>query len=272
MKLLTDMIALISPTGERPPAFRPLTDLPLIILVGLTGVGKSTVISLLRSELDFTLLPDRRKITDDLIIMSLQEEDGYVPAPVTDRVKRFEYTARYRAKHPGGMAHALSRLAIDPARAASLILFDGLRGLNEVQYATGYFPQARFIVLDAPDIVRLGRLLKRADTFDTTKLSTSLQGQNIVKALSAIANIEAVFTEEQLRQIGSMAYYNDLSIEDVVKKASIIVEERRNYDSSTARVYLASVLPPKQVLVIDTAAHSPEAVAGQIKEWLKANP
>jgi len=269
MKQPTDILALISATGELPPTFRPLADFPLIILVGLTGVGKSTVSSLLRADLDFTLLPDRRKLTDDLMIMPLQKEDGDAPAPVTDRVKRFEYTARYRAKYPGGMAHALSRLALDPARAAPLILFDGLRGLNEVQHATGYFPQARFIVLDAPDIVRLGRLLKRADTFDTTQLPASLEGQNIVKALSAIANIEAVFTEEQLRQIGHIAYNNDLPVEDVVKKASIIVEERRNYDASTARVYLTHALPPQQVLVIDTAAHLPEAVAGQIKEWLK---
>jgi hypothetical protein len=269
MKQLTDTIALISATGEMLPGFRPLADFPLMILVGLTGVGKSTVISLLQADLDFTLLPDRRQITDDLMIRPLQREEGDAPAPVTDRVKRFEYTARYRAKYPGGMAHALSQLAIDPTRAAPLILFDGLRGLNEVQYATGYFPQARFIVLDAPDLVRLSRLLKRADTFDTTQLPASLEGQTIVKALSAIADIEAVFTEEQLRQIGHMAYSHDLSAEEVVKKASIIVEERRNYDSSTARSYLSHALPPKQVLVIDTAAHSPEAVAGQIKAWVK---
>lgn len=269
MKQLTDTLALISATGEVPPAFRPLANFPLIILVGLTGVGKSTVISLLRANLDFTLLPDRRKLTDDLMIMPLQKEDGDAPTPVTDRVKRFEYTARYRAKYPGGMAHALSRLALDPTKAAPLILFDGLRGLNEVQHAAGYFPRARFIVLDAPDIVRFSRLLKRADTFDTTQLPASLGGQNIIKALSAIANIEAVFTEEQLRQIGHIVYSNDLPVEDVVKKASIIVEERRNYDSSTARVYLTHALPPQQVLVIDTAAHPPEAVAGQIKAWLK---
>jgi hypothetical protein len=214
------------------------------------------------------LLPDRRKITDEIIIMSLQQEDGYAQTPVTDRVKRFEYTARYRDKYPGGMAHALSRLAVEPARLDSLLLFDGLRGLNEVQHAATYFPQARFVVLDAPDTVRLARLLKRGDSFDTTYLPTSTEGQTMLAALVSIPDIAVVFTAEQLRQISQVAHAAALPVDEVVRKASIIVEERRNYDSSTARVYLSSSLPRKQVLVMDTATQPPEAVAKQVLEWL----
>src|SRR6266403_461146 len=140
MKQFSPTISFIPSQEETPPQFRPLTDFLLVILVGLPGVGKSTVIASLQERLDFTLLPNRRKITDEIMIMSLQQEDGYPPTPVTDRVKRFEYTARYRARYPGGMAHALSRLAVDPAGAGSLLLFDGLRGLNEVQHAANYFP------------------------------------------------------------------------------------------------------------------------------------
>ena len=103
--------------------------------------ANSTVIASLREKLNFTLLPNRREITDEAIIRALQQEDDYPPTQVTDRVKRFEYTARYRARHPGGMAHALSRLFIDSTHAISLLLFDGLRGRNEVQQPPPLFPK-----------------------------------------------------------------------------------------------------------------------------------
>jgi dephospho-CoA kinase len=269
VKLLAKAIAFIAQDEELPASFRRLTDFSLVILVGLTGVGKSTIISLLKERLDFTLLPDRRRITDDIIITPLQQADGETPSQVADRVKRFEYTARFRALHPGGMAYALSQLAIDPAEAGALLLFDGLRGLNEAQHATHYLPQARFIVLDAPDMVRLTRLLKRGDIFDTTGLPASLTSQNMLATLLTIADIEAVFSEEELRHISRGARAANLSIDEVFKKASIIVEERRNYDSSAARVYLTRTLPRQQVLVIDTAAYPPEAVVEQITKWVE---
>ena len=267
MKLFTDSIAFISEIERGSPPFQPIADSTFIILVGLTGVGKSTAIDLLQTGFNFILLPDRRKITNEIIITSLQQEDGEATSPVTDRVKRFEYTARYRAKHPGGMAHALSQLAIDPSKIDLPLIFDGLRGLNEVQHATDYFPEARFVILDAPDIVRLTRLLKRGDTFDTTRLPTSLAGQNMIAGLLSIPDIEAIFTTEQLRQISRAARAARLSIDDVVKKASIIVEERRNYDSSAARVYLARTLTRQKVLVINTDTQPPQEVADRIKAW-----
>jgi hypothetical protein len=269
VKLLDNAVAFISEHEEMPPSFRRLADFPLIILVGLTGVGKSTIISLLKETLNFTLLPDRRRITDEIIITSLQQADGETPTIVADRVKRFEYTARYRTLYPGGMAYALSQLAVDPAEVGPLFLFDGLRGLNEVQHATNYLPQARFIVLDAPDMVRLTRLLKRGDIFDTTKLPASLTGQNMLATLLTIPDIEAVFSEQELRHISRGARAANLSVDEVVKKASIIVEERRNYDSSAARVYLTRALPRPQVLVIDTASYPPENVVEQIKKWIE---
>jgi len=268
MKFLADAIAFVDQTETPSPPFRPLTGCALVIVVGLTGVGKSTVIDLLRKQVDFTLLPNRRKITDEIIISSLQQADGHAPHPVTDRVKRFEYTARYRAKHSGGMAHALSRLAVNTERTGNLLLFDGLRGLNEVQHAATYFPQAHFVVLDAPDMVRLNRLLKRGDTFDTTKLQTSLADRNLLAGLQSVSNIEAIFSPEQQQQIARMAYAARYPVDETVKKVSIIVEERRNYDSSTARVYLSHNLPPERVLVVDTATQSPHAVAERVKKWL----
>jgi hypothetical protein len=224
-----------------------------------------------QNGVNFTLLPNRREITDEIIITSLQAEAGEPLRPVSDRVERFEYTARYRAKFPGGMAHALSRLAINTRHTQPLLIFDGLRGLNEVQHAVTYFPEARFVVLDAPDTIRLNRLLKRGDAFDITDsvaLQGSLASQNLTAALLAVPNVEAVFSEEQLQQIAKGARLAQIPVDEVVQKISIIVKERRNYDSSTARVYLTHTLPPSKVLVVDTAAHSPHAVAERVSTWL----
>lgn len=272
MKFLAEAIAFTFEADKTPSGFQPLTELPLVILVGLTGVGKSTVLELLpRNSLNFTLLPNRRDMTDQMIIASLQVEAGQMPYPVTDRVERFEYTARYRAKFPGGMAHALSQIVINPTQAGLPLIFDGLRGLNEVQYAVTYFPLAQFIVLDAPDMIRLNRLLKREDIFDTTHISSgqgSLASQNLIADLLAIPNIEAVFSEEQLQQIAKATRLAHVAVDEVIQKVSIIVKERRNYDSTTARVYLTHALPTKRVLVVDTATQSPYLVAERVAQWL----
>lgn len=273
MKFLAEAVAFAFEADKIPAGFQLLTEMPVIILVGLTGVGKSTVLELLpENGLPFTLLPNRRDITDQIIIASLQAEAGETPYPVTDRLERFEYTARYRAKFPGGMAHALSRLVINPAKTEALLIFDGLRGLNEVQHAVTYFPLARFVVLDASDTVRLNRLLKRGDVFDVTEsvsLPGSLASQNLIAALLAVPNIEAVFSEEQLQQIAKGCRLAQIPADEVIQKISIIVKERRNYDSNTARVHLVHTLPAQRVLVVDTATHSPPAVAQKIAVWLK---
>ncbi len=272
MRFLADTVAFATEAEPIPLGFQALTELPLVILVGLTGVGKSTVLELLpQNGLNFTLLPNRREITDEIIITSLQAEAGEPLRPITDRVERFEYTARYRAKFPGGMTHALSRLAVHSDHTQPLFIFDGLRGLNEVQHAVTYFPEARFVVLDAPDTIRLNRLLKRGDAFDMTDsvaLQSSLTSQNLTAALLAVPNIEAVFSEEQLQQIAKGARLAQIPVDEVVQKITIIVKERRNYDSNTARVYLTHSLPPTKVLVVDTAMHSPHTVAERVAAWL----
>lgn len=273
MKYLTEALAFALEDDNIPAGFQPLIEWPLVIMVGLTGVGKSTILNLLpENGLKFTLLPNRRDVTDQIIITSLQMEAGAPVVPVTDRLERFEYTARYREKFPGGMAHALSRLIVNSAAVQPLLIFDGLRGLPEVQHAAIYFPLARFVVLDAPDTVRLTRLLNRGDVFDMT--SSKIQGglpasQNLLAALQDVPHVEAVFSTENLQQIASGARLAHIPADEVIQKISIIVKERRNYDSSTARVHLTRSLPPQRVLVIDTASHSAGVVAEKIAHWLE---
>ncbi len=162
-----------SPLHPRAPAQIPVSQLDLVILVGVTGVGKSRTLAELQAKGHvFTLLPDRRLVTDQIIIASLQRQDGLTPQPVTDRRARFAYTARYRQSFPGGMAHALTEIWVDMDQVSPPFIFDGLRGLNEVQYAVEALPKSRFVILDAPDMVRLKRLLSRGDKFDTITLDT----------------------------------------------------------------------------------------------------
>ena len=256
-------------TGRPRPNGQPLTELPLVIIVGLTGVGKSTVITLLaETNLKCALLPNRRKLTDEIIITALQRAAGQPPHSITDRVERFNYTARYRAIHPGGMAHALSRLAVDPVNAASLLIFDGLRGLDEVKHATLYFPQARFVVLEAADMIRLNRLFNRGDTFDTTTVQSGSIHDHINTALMKVPGLEAIFNKAQVRQLAASAEASRLSIAELLQKVSIIVEERRNYDPDAARQHLLDTLPAGRVLVVDTAAYPAQAVANQVADWL----
>ncbi|MDY7022041.1 MAG: AAA family ATPase, partial [Cyanobacteriota bacterium] len=163
--------------SSEPKSWQHISTQPLLIIVGLTGVGKSTVISNLTEEsLDFTLLPNRRTLTDEIIISTVAQNEQY---SLNCRVQRFNYTRQYRQKFPGGMAHVLSQLWINPQQVKPQLLFDGLRGKNEVSYAATAFPNAKFIVLEAPNKVRLQRIIKRNDAFDAVKgLSSDTQSSD----------------------------------------------------------------------------------------------
>jgi len=58
------------------PGHPPLRDLPLTVLVGVTGVGKSTALAALG---DVRVLPDRREVTDAVMpgVVSLPHGFGH---------------------------------------------------------------------------------------------------------------------------------------------------------------------------------------------------
>ncbi len=100
-----------------PHGWHSLVDAPLLIIVGVTGVGKSTTLAhLAQSGFTSTLLPNRRDLTDRLIISTMQTLDGEPNQLVADRKTRFDYTRRYRVRFPGGMSHALTQLWVDLAQ------------------------------------------------------------------------------------------------------------------------------------------------------------
>ncbi len=114
----------------------PHRRLPLAILVGVTGVGKSTTVDALAEHFDFTLLPNRRTLTDQMIIAPMQTADGR-----TARAgHRSQPSLRLHAPLSGDRIRAAwpmrwPALLVDPEVHPGLLLFDGLRGVNEIEYA-----------------------------------------------------------------------------------------------------------------------------------------
>ena len=256
-----------------PQDWRALINYPLLIMVGVTGVGKSTTLeNLAETDWGHTLLPDRRVLTDRLIIAYMQALDNQPVQSITDRKLRFDYTRRYRERFPGGMSHALTQLSIDPAQSGGSLLFDGLRGADEVTHAIQALPQARFVVLNAPDVVRVQRLLGRHDRFDQISSSPTA-----MTALTNIANFaalglpeaSALFTPSEEQQLLALVQQGEVSANDLRAKLQIVIEERRNYDP-TAAIAILQTDAPTRSLIIDTTRNTPAEVATHILNFVKS--
>ena len=266
---LTPGVGVGQPT---PAGWQPLGALPVVVVGGVTGVGKSTTLGKLAKVVQtYTLLPNRRELTDRLIIATLQAADGDTIAPVSDRGRRFAYTRRYREQFPGGMSHALSQLSINPQGVGSFLLFDGLRGADEVAHAATALPMARFVVLHAPDGVRIQRLLTRQDSFDQVSVRSDGAGGGQVQSLAELGLPDAhtVLTTAEEAALLTLVNCGEVSAEDLRAKAKIVLEERRNYDPYAAIAYLQAQAP-ERTLVVDTAQHWPEQVVSKIVEQLRA--
>lgn len=255
--------------GER---WQSVSLRPLLVLVGVTGVGKSTTLEALRNlGLAFHPLPDRRTLTDRLLFPEMQALAGQPVEPVNDRAQRFALTRAYRERHPGGMAEALTQLLVDAEQTPGLLLFDGLRGANEVGFATQHLPQARFVMLDAPDVVRVIRLMDREDPFD---LIAARVAGHPVHELQRFANLgvegaEEMFSAQEQHVLADMVSAGEVSEGELRKALSIVVEERRNYDPVATRTALEGVAPDR-TLVVDTVVDAPHTVALKIVEFLRA--
>ncbi len=241
-----------------------LAERPLTVLVGVTGVGKSTALAaLLSGGGTLKLLPDRREVTDAVMILPL------AGGPVSDREARFELTARYRASHPGGMAQALGSLCADPVAWSGPLVFDGLRGQDEVAYASVHFPAWRFVSLHAPDAVRVRRLLGRADAFDQVAGRRVVGGQDsgldLPAELAALKGVRGVFGAAELDTLAGLVGEGH-SAAEIVAKTRIVVSERRNYDPQAAREVLR-LLPAGRSLDLDTDLLAPAEVARRIQDW-----
>ena len=275
--------------GRPPAGWVAIVDMPVLILVGVTGVGKSTAVDALRARWgEISLLPNRRKIADLLVIPTVQGWDGDPPTVVTDRRRRFDYTGRYRQRHPGGLAHAFSRLVLQrrpavPGRGA-VTIFDGLRGADEVSFAVQSLPLARFAVLNAPDVVRVERLLQRQDAFD--QVSENSGGQRSVPSddtpdatrhcssasdggfrWEEVAEGQDLFTREEQDHLAALVSRGEVDGAELAAKIAIVAAERRNYDPHAAVEILRAAALDRTV-VVDTTTHSPTEVAAKLERLL----
>jgi hypothetical protein len=214
----------------------------LLILVGLTGVGKSTLVE----ALGLPRLPDRRELVDLYVL------PRYGAKPPIPREERFRLTRRFREEFPGGVAEVLARGYVPPA---PLLLFDGLRGEEEVAYALKHLPKALFVVLHAREITRLKRLLARQDAFDRVALSP-LEAEKLQELA------QGVLAPEELEEALALA-----PAEEVLAKLKIVAEEKRNYDPEGP---LRLLRDHPRALVLDTEALDPLAEAQAVRAFLEA--
>jgi dephospho-CoA kinase len=232
----------------------------MLFISGLTGVGKSSTLKMLTALPDYDLLPNRRELTDHMIIPEILQAEGKEINPVKDRLERFRITAEYRKKYPGGIIHALQQhLATLPK---GNYIFDNIRGLDECKAAIKTFPQARIIFLDASPLVRLQRLLRRNDSFD--QVNRTAKNSALLEQLHNLEGIHETFDLEQVAKLNP----SDMDDNKLIDAVQIILAEQKNYNATQATEYLKSVLDDSQLLYLDTS-HTPiDDVAKKIQEWL----
>lgn len=231
------------PGENAPQESRRLTELPLLILVGLTGVGKTSLLE----RLGYPTLPDRRELVDRYVFPLY----GY-SGQTLDRSERFALTRRFRQEHPGGVAEILLSARAVPTWP---LLFDGLRGEEEVRFALAHLPQSRFIVLEARDLTRLSRLLTRGDAFDRVRVE-----QSDLTTLRELA--QGVLGEKELEE----ALGWNVPIPELIAKLKIVAEERKNYNPDAAREALQD---SPRALFLDTEALSLDEEAAAIRAFVE---
>jgi hypothetical protein len=254
-----------------PPGWQPIAAQPLLILVGLLGVGKTTTVATLsQAGLVFRALPERRALAG-MVITQMQVADGE-PVRTVDRIERLSYTRRYRERFPGGIAHLLAQASVAPAQP--LLLFDGLRGEDEVSFAVEALPRARFVAMDAPDVLRLARMLTRNDPFDWVKrAATDGQASVAPEALDSfaalgVAEASDLFSRTEEHALLALVHSGAVAAADLRDKLTIVVEERRNYDPAKAIAALTA-LAPERTFVIETSSYTPLQVARAIIAGVK---
>ncbi|MEE2776322.1 MAG: ATPase [Acidobacteriota bacterium] len=243
-----------------------LVDSDLYILVGVTGVGKTTALQAVGDRLELCVLPDRRSVADEVILPAAQALEGESPSPVADRVERFRLTARYRDRHHGGIAEALASLAFTGSERR-VLFFDGLRGAAECGWAATHLPRASFVVLEAPTAIRLQRLLGRRSDFDRAPVALDVTVAGSL--LERVPGLADLLSETELGRVLAVAQAAGTSSVDVAEKAAIIVAEARNYDTGEAISILRSELAEKRLLVVDTSDTAPDAVGHCIAKWIR---
>jgi hypothetical protein len=190
---------------------------------------------------------------------------------VRDRQERFALTRTYREDHPGGMASALAGLWIDPQLLDGPLVFDGLRGADEVEHAAALLPLALFVVLEAPDVARVSRLMGRGDPFD--QIGGEHGEDAALDRLQHFADVgvpeaSAHFSHLEEQALLELVRTGAVTAEALRSSLAIVLEERRSYDPQAAHAALLAAAPLRTVFV-DTERRPPEFVADRIIRFLQ---
>ncbi|MDP4011566.1 MAG: AAA family ATPase [Candidatus Roizmanbacteria bacterium] len=232
-----------------------LSELELLILVGITGVGKTTTLQNLSSRVAVSFLPNRRELTDRFIIPHMQKLLNLPIQPVQDRAERFNITGEFRKRFKGGMAYVLNSLYVSESK--NILIFDGLRGINEVEYAQKHLPRAKYLFLEAPDSIRIERLCDRDDTFDEIKVSS----QEIEKMLKTVIGSKSA--QDLLKKVENKL----LKKEYLIKAIEIVKKEKEHYDPDKTKKYLLENCN-NETLVINTHINNPDQVIDKVLIFL----
>lgn len=258
---------------ESKEGMSPVASVHLAIFIGQTGVGKSTTLEILsKNNPNLVLLPDRRTLTDLVIIpqaLKLQKLDDVI---VADRVRRFELTKFYREKiSSAGMANVLNTIYIEESKNDRLFLFDGLRGENEIRYAVSKFPKAHFIMLDAPDFIRVQRLIQRRSSFDMVDKKSVSSSEKFLKSYTEIGlpQGDKFFDKDEVTILLNLVNTRVVELEDLLSKTKIVLKESENYSPKKARAVLKSEATNRS-LIIDTSKNKPDEVARLITKYLES--
>lgn len=258
------------PGVEQPGA--AIADRPMLVMVGLTGSGKTTTVGCLADlPPGAAVLPDRRELTDAIIIPAITGSCN----PVHDRRERFEATAAFRDQHPGGMAEILAGLRCHVSLPEGLLVFDGLRGTAEISYAVEHLPRADFAALRVGPAIRLLRLCGRADSFDrmalgdlgTDQSSIPPNDRMEIRTTLIKQGFVSLARDEELERVVDRLSAGRLPLDVIARNAAIVVEESRYYDLDDTLAALDQ-LARDRTIVVDAENSNPEAVAAAIARYL----
>ena len=254
--------------GENAPGgWLSIHDFPLIIMVGLTGTGKSTSIhALLNTGKKLTLLPDRRTLTNQIIIPMMHQ--GKNKKKSLDRSERFACTRRFRKRYPGGMSYILSKLYAQSGKTDGYFLFDGIRGENEIDYAAQFLPSARFVVLHTPDEIRVRRLLTRNDSFDKIVCKTALNNNIFSSKYMKISGLNDILNDIQKNTLLKWAKEHNVSSEALHEKLSIVISESLNYNSKKMMTAFNKEPTKNRAYFFDTSSTSSRKIVETIVNQL----
>ena len=238
---------------------------PLVILVGVTGTGKSTGLELLTESFDknVVLIPERRILTDHFILRPLMREQGLAERTLT-REERYPYLKQFRKDHPEGVAGILRQLALKkPLESDQFLVFDGLRGLNEIDYALENFSNCHFLAFDTPYSVRILRLLERRDSHD----NFIRENKSLDSVESILKKISNRLSKEELDSFKEAILSNKYHLDDLSHKVEVIEREELLY---TPKSSLKRLQENKNntFCIVDTHLHSLDEEKSMIKNFI----